>query len=180
MRGTCGCSRKARITWASLWVAGCGCARKTDRAVGFQYLLYDAFTDAALTGNQLAVFTDARDVPVAAMQRIARELNLSETTFVLPAERDDTDVRMRIFTPAVELPMAGHPTIGSTFALAKSGVIARGLTRFTFGLNVGPTPVELQWDRDNVRFVWMSQLCPTCGRVVDRASVATALGLTAD
>ena len=148
--------------------------------MAFQYLLYDVFTDAALTGNQLAVFTDARDVPVTAMQRIARELNLSETTFVLPAERDDTDVRMRIFTPAVELPMAGHPTIGSTFALAKSGLIARGRTQFTFGLNVGPTPVELQWDGDQVRFVWMSQLRPTFGRVVDRAAVAAALGLTVD
>jgi trans-2,3-dihydro-3-hydroxyanthranilate isomerase len=145
--------------------------------VAFQYLLYDVFTDAALAGNQLAVFTDARDVPVAAMQRIARELNLSETTFVLPAEHDDTDVRMRIFTPAVELPMAGHPTIGSTFALAKSGVIARGQTQFTFGLNVGPTPVELQWDVDVVRFVWMLQLRPSFGRVVARAVVATALSL---
>ena len=148
--------------------------------MAFQYLLYDVFTDAALTGNQLAVFTDARDVPVAAMQRIARELNLSETTFVLPAERDDTDVRMRIFTPAVELPMAGHPTIGSTFALAKSGLIAPGRAQFTFGLNVGPTPVELQWDGDDVRFVWMSQRIPAFGRVVDRAAVATALGLTVD
>ena len=148
--------------------------------MAFQYLLYDVFTDAALTGNQLAVFTDAREVPVAAMQRIARELNLSETTFVLPAEHDDTDVRMRIFTPAVELPMAGHPTIGSTFALAHTGVIARQRTQFTFGLNVGPTPVELQWDGDQVRFVWMSQLRPTFGRVVDRAAVAVALGLTVD
>ena len=148
--------------------------------MAFQYLLYDVFTDAALTGNPLAVFTDAHDVPVAAMQRIARELNLSETTFVLPAERDDTDVRLRIFTPAVELPMAGHPTIGSTFALAKSGIIARGQTRFTFGLNVGPTPVELQWDGDGVRFVWMSQSCPAFGRVVDGSVVASSLGLTAD
>ena len=145
--------------------------------MGFQYLLYDVFTDAALTGNQLAVFTDARDVPAAAMPRIARELNLSETTFVLPAERDDTDVRMRIFTPAVELPMAGHPTIGSAFALAKSGVILRGRTQFTFGLNVGPTPVELQWDGDVVRFVWMLQSRPSFGRVVERAVVATALSL---
>jgi trans-2,3-dihydro-3-hydroxyanthranilate isomerase len=135
--------------------------------VAFQYLLYDVFTDAALAGNQLAVFTDARDVPAAAMQRIARELNLSETTFVLPAERDDTNARMRIFTPAVELPMAGHPTIGSTFALARCGVIARGQRAFTF-----------KWDGDDVRFVWMSQLRPSFGRVVDRSAVATALGLT--
>ena len=148
--------------------------------MAFQYLLYDVFTDAVLTGNQLAVFTDARNVPVTAMQRIARELNLSETTFVLPAERDDTDVRMRIFTPGVELPMAGHPTIGSTFALARSGVIEPGRTQFAFGLNVGPTAVELQWDGDVVRFVWMSQLRPSFGRVVERAVVATALGLTGD
>jgi trans-2,3-dihydro-3-hydroxyanthranilate isomerase len=148
--------------------------------MAFAYLLYDVFTDEALTGNQLAVFTDARDVPPAAMQRIARELNLSETTFVLPAERGDTDVRMRIFTPAVELPMAGHPTIGSTFALAKTGVIAPGRTRFTFGLNVGPTPVELDWQGHDVRFVWMTQLPPSFGRVADGVAVARALGLSPD
>ena len=148
--------------------------------MAFQYLLYDVFTRDALTGNQLAVFADARAVPADSMQRIARELNLSETTFVLPAERDDTDVRMRIFTPAVELPMAGHPTIGSTFALARSGVIASGRTQFTFGLNVGPTPVELEWESADVRFVWMTQGRPAFGRVVDRAFVASALGLAID
>lgn len=148
--------------------------------MAFHYLLYDVFTGDALTGNPLAVFPDARAVPPAAMQGIARELNLSETTFVLPAECEGTDVRMRIFTPAVELPMAGHPTIGSTFALAQSGVIAPGRTHFTFGLNIGPTPVDLEWDTGHVRFVWMTQAGPVCGRIVDRAVVAAALGLTVD
>jgi trans-2,3-dihydro-3-hydroxyanthranilate isomerase len=148
--------------------------------VAFQYVLYDVFTEDALTGNPLAVFPDARAVPAASMQGIARELNLSETTFVLPAEGEDTDVRMRIFTPAVELPMAGHPTIGSTFALAQSGSIASGRTRFTFGLNIGPTPVDLEWEGGQVRFVWMTQARPVFGRLVERVIVATALGVPVD
>ena len=121
------------------------------------YLFYDVFTDRPLLGNQLAVFTDGRGLTTAQMQAIAREINFSETTFILPAERADTDIRMRIFTPAVEMPMAGHPTVGSTFALAHVGVIPRGQSRFVFGLNVGPTPVDLEWDGDRLRFVWMTQ-----------------------
>jgi trans-2,3-dihydro-3-hydroxyanthranilate isomerase len=114
------------------------------------------------------------------MQRIAREINFSESTFILPAERADTDIRMRIFTPAVEMPMAGHPTVGSTFALAHEGVIPPRTKRFVFGLNVGPTPVDLEWDGDRVRFVWMTQTVPTFSRVVgDRDAVAAAIGLRA-
>ena len=79
------------------------------------------------------------------MQRLAREMNFSESTFILPAERSDTDIRMRIFTPMNEMPMAGHPTIGSTFALAQTGVIHPGSARFVFGLNIGPVPVDLEW-----------------------------------
>ena len=90
------------------------------------YLHYDVFTDVPLLGNQLAVFTDALGLDATRMQAIAREMNFSESTFILPSERPDTDIRMRIFTPWKELPMAGHPTIGSMFALAKSGVVAAG------------------------------------------------------
>ena len=145
------------------------------------YLFYDVFTDQPLLGNQLAVFPDARGLSTAQMQAIAREINFSETTFILPAERADTDIRMRIFTPGVEMPMAGHPTVGSTFALAHEGVIATGRTRFVFGLNVGPTPVDLEWDGDRVRFVWMTQGRPTFGSPVrDRAAVARAIGLGVD
>src|SRR5688500_1975882 len=147
----------------------------------YAYLHYDVFTGEPLLGNQLAVFPDARGLSTAQMQAIAREINFSETTFILPAERADTDIRMRIFTPAVEMPMAGHPTVGSTFALAHAGVIAPGRTRFVFGLNVGPTPVDLEWDGGRVRFVWMTQGRPTFGApVTDRAAVAAALGLRVD
>src|SRR5829696_3611745 len=109
------------------------------------YLQYDVFTSEPLSGNQLAVFTDARGLSTERMQRIAREMNFSESTFILPAERDDTDIRMRIFTPYIEMPMAGHPTVGSTFALAHTGTIPPSARRFVFGLNAGPTPVDLEW-----------------------------------
>src|SRR5262245_58707633 len=110
-----------------------------------RYLHYDVFTDTPFEGNQLAVFTDARGLSAQQMQALAREMNFSESTFILPAEAQGTDIRMRIFTPGSELPMAGHPTIGSTFALAHEGVIAAGRNRFVFGLGVGPTTVELKW-----------------------------------
>ena len=83
------------------------------------------------------------------MQTIAREMNFSESTFIFPAEGEGRTRgrpgEMRIFTPGAELPMAGHPTIGSTFALAHEGTIAAGQTDFVFELGVGPTPVSLEW-----------------------------------
>ena len=142
------------------------------------YLHYDVFTGEALVGNQLAVFTDARGLDTSKMQRLAREMNFSESTFILPAERSDTDIRMRIFTPMNEMPMAGHPTIGSTFALAQTGVIHRGSARFVFGLNIGPVPVDLEWNERELRFAWMTQSTPTFGPIHDdRGAVAATLGL---
>ena len=142
------------------------------------YLHYDVFTGEALVGNQLAVFTDARGLDTSKMQRLAREMNFSESTFILPAERSDTDIRMRIFTPMNEMPMAGHPTIGSTFALAQTGVIHPGSTRFVFGLNIGPVPVDLEWKERELRFAWMTQSTPTFGPIYEnRAAVAATLGL---
>jgi len=148
--------------------------------MALSYLHYDVFTAEPLLGNQLAVFTDARGLDTARMQRLAREMNFSESTFILPAEQPGTDIRMRIFTPASEMPMAGHPTIGSTFALAKTGVITPGSARFVFGLNIGPIPVDLEWKGDDLSFAWMTQSVPTFGQVVeDRAAVADTLGLDA-
>src|SRR5256885_13345996 len=95
-------------------------------ARSYRYLHYDVFTDHVFGGNQLAVVLDGRGLSSETMQAIAKEMAFSETTFLLPAEQPGTDVRMRIFTPGDELPTAGHPTIGTTFALARSGVIERG------------------------------------------------------
>jgi trans-2,3-dihydro-3-hydroxyanthranilate isomerase len=149
--------------------------------LSLSYLHYDVFTDESFAGNQLAVFLDGRGVPTDRMQQIAREMSFSESTFILPAETSGTDVRMRIFTPANEMPMAGHPTIGTTFALAHVGVIARGARRFVFGLGVGPVPVDLEWEGADLTFAWMTQLNPIFGPpVAERAAVARAIGLTED
>jgi len=105
-------------------------------------------------------------------------MKFSESTFIFPPEEAGTGVRMRIFTPALELPVAGHPTIGSTFALAEAGVIAKGTGRFVFGLGAGPTPVALEWNGDRLRFAWMTQRVPEFGRKIDDVqAVATAIGL---
>ena len=142
------------------------------------YLHYDVFTDQPFTGNQLAVFLDGRGLKTERMQALAREMNFAESTFILPPEVAGTDVRMRIFTPATEMPMAGHPTIGSTFALARTGVIRPGAPRFVFGLGVGPISVDLEWEDGRLRFAWMTQLNPTFGRAMAaRGAVAAALGL---
>jgi trans-2,3-dihydro-3-hydroxyanthranilate isomerase len=147
-------------------------------ARSYRYLHYDVFTDHLFGGNQLAVVPDARGLATETMQAIAKEMNFSETTFVFPAERPDTDVRMRIFTPGDELPTAGHPTIGSTFALARAGVIPTGRERFVFGENIGPVPVTLTWKGESLSFVWMAQGTPTFGSAIrDTAAVATALTL---
>jgi trans-2,3-dihydro-3-hydroxyanthranilate isomerase len=145
----------------------------------YRYLHYDVFTDHLFGGNQLAVVLDGRGLPADTMQAIAKEMNFSETTFILPPERTDTDVRMRIFTPGEELPSAGHPTVGSTFALARTGVIDRGREHFVFGLGIGPVPVSLKWDGEDLSFVWMTQSLPTFGEPIsDPARAAAALSLS--
>jgi trans-2,3-dihydro-3-hydroxyanthranilate isomerase len=147
--------------------------------VALSYLHYDVFTDQPFTGNQLAVFLDGRGLSTARMQALAREMNFSESTFIVPPEVAGTDIRMRIFTPANELPMAGHPTIGSTFALAHTGVIRPGTPRFVFGLGIGPIPVDLEWEGSRLHFAWMTQLNPTFSRAIDaRGDVAAAIGLS--
>jgi len=145
----------------------------------YRYLHFDVFTDHLFGGNQLAVFLDARGLSAETMQAIAKEMNFSETTFVLPPEAGGTDARMRIFTPGEELPTAGHPTVGTTFALARSGVIERGRQHFVYGCNIGPVPVTMTWSGDDLNFVWMTQSLPTFGAVIpDPARTAAALSLS--
>ncbi len=142
-----------------------------------RYLHLDVFTSRPFEGNQLAVYPQPGSLTTEQMQRIALEMASSETTFIYPPERGG-DVRMRIFTPHEELPMAGHPTIGSTFALAHEGVIERGREKFVFELGVGPIPVSLEWDDTGLSFAWMTQPLPSFERTIeDRASLAAAFGV---
>lgn len=143
-----------------------------------RYLHLDVFTDQPFEGNQLAVFpAPPQDIEPKLMQRIAAEMNFSESTFIFPRQKSG-DVRMRIFTPGEELPIAGHPTIGSTFALAAEGVIARGRTEFVFELGVGPTPVSLDWKHERLHFAWMTQPLPSFETEFDAGALSAALGVT--
>jgi trans-2,3-dihydro-3-hydroxyanthranilate isomerase len=122
----------------------------------FRYVVCDVFTDRPLAGNQLAVFTDAREIPEGDLQRLARELNLSETTYVYPPEADG-HVKMRIFTPSVELPFAGHPTLGTAFVLA--GPLQ--LVEIKLETARGTVPVRLEREGARISFGWMAQPLPT-------------------
>lgn len=148
--------------------------------VSYAYSHWDVFTDTPFTGNPLAVFLDGAGLLDSRMQRIANELNLSETTFVLAADNPGSLARVRIFTPSRELPMAGHPTIGTTFALAGSGLIVPGTEDVTLDLGVGPTAVSLDWQASRLRFAWMTQAVAEFGaEPTDIAALARALGVDA-
>jgi len=139
----------------------------------FRYVVCDVFTDVPLAGNQLAVFTDARDLDAPTMQSLARELNLSETVFVLPPSADGADVRIRIFTPACELPFAGHPTLGAAFVLG--GPLQKIVIRLETG--AGVIPVELERDGPRIVFGRMEQPIPTWSPVENAVEVLAALGV---
>jgi predicted PhzF superfamily epimerase YddE/YHI9 len=100
------------------------------------------------------------------MQRIANEMAFPETTFVFPPEVSGTDARVRIFTPSQELPMAGSPAVGTTFALAGTGRLPAGADKTVLGLGIGPTTVGLDWGQNGLRFAWMKQSIPTFGPIV--------------
>jgi trans-2,3-dihydro-3-hydroxyanthranilate isomerase len=122
----------------------------------YRYVVVDVFTDKPLEGNQLAVFTDASAMPRELLQPLAREMNYSETVFVLPKEADG-HARIRIFTPASEIPFAGHPTLGTAFVLA--GPLQRDEIRLETG--AGVIPVRLERDGPRIVFGRMTQPVPT-------------------
>jgi trans-2,3-dihydro-3-hydroxyanthranilate isomerase len=121
----------------------------------FRFVIADVFTDKPLTGNQLAVFTDAREIPEADLQRLARETNFSETTFVYSPEGDG-HVRMRIFTPYTEVPFAGHPTLGTAFVLG--GPLQLIEIRIETGRGI--VPVQLEREGARISFGTMTQPLP--------------------
>jgi len=178
-------SQLSRRSWLSLAAAFplaqsvlAQSVRRPAVANGRRYLQYDVFTDKPLTGNQLAVFTETAGLSAEEMQAMTRETKFSECTFVQPPEASGTDVRLRIFGPANEVPFAGHPVIGSTFALADDGVIAPGRKEFTFGLGIGPTLVELEWQGDRLQFAWMTQQKPVFGPTLNAPpALAASLGI---
>jgi trans-2,3-dihydro-3-hydroxyanthranilate isomerase len=138
-----------------------------------RYVVADVFTDTPLTGNQLAVFTDARDLDPLTMQALAREMNFAETVFVLPPSSADADVRIRIFTPSNELPFAGHPTLGSAFVLG--GPLQKVVLRLETG--AGVIPVELEREGARISFGWMEQPIPAWALFPQADELLSALGV---
>jgi trans-2,3-dihydro-3-hydroxyanthranilate isomerase len=139
---------------------------------------WDVFSSRPLEGNSLAVFSDARGLTDAEMQSLAKEMNLSETTFILPRDptiEKEKGIRVRIFTVREELPFAGHPTLGTAFALRRQS----GAAQIVLELNVGKVPVHFEDSDGEPAFGEMTQLDPTFGIQHDREAVARATGLHA-
>ncbi len=148
-----------------------------------RYHLVDVFTDRAFGGNPLAVFPHAREVSPRVMQALAKEFNLSETTFVLPPGDTRNTYRVRIFTPAVELPMAGHPTIGTTFVLAREHLFDWAGPETTIRLEegIGTIPVTLRQEGNGAVFIQMSQPLPAFGaQLANKQAMAEILSLEKD
>ena len=149
------------------------------------YSILDVFAERPLEGNPLAVFHDARSLSDAEMQALARETNLSETTFIFPGDPETEahgGVRVRIFTTQEELPFAGHPTLGTATWLYLNHPVLRGASSITLRLNVGPITVRFEATEDGVPGVraTMAQNDPVFGATHDRADVARAIGLNAE
>ncbi len=137
------------------------------------YVILDVFTDVPLEGNQLAVFTEGAAVPQRLMQRTARELNLSETVFVVPPEDAQADAGIRIFTPSAELPFAGHPTLGSAFVVGER--LDASLVRLQTG--AGIVPVRLTREDDQIVYGEMEQPIPVPEPFERAAELLAAVGV---
>ena len=144
-----------------------------ESATAYRYRVVDVFTENPLEGNPLAVFPQARNLDASTMQRIAKELNLSETAFVLPSA--DCSARVRIFTPARELPFAGHPTIGASYVLLDEGAAPVG--NFLLEELIGPISIRVE---QGVRpLIWLRTPPVEEGRKVNPNICARSLGLPA-
>ena len=140
-----------------------------------RFFISDVFADSRYSGNQLATFLDCAGLSRKEMQAIAREVNFSETTFVLSDEEKDGGYEVRIFTPKSELPFAGHPTLGTAFVI-RNEVIRRKVKRVVLRLGVGDVPVTFAGDG----LAWMRQPRPEFGRAYDAKPVARMLSLNED
>jgi trans-2,3-dihydro-3-hydroxyanthranilate isomerase len=148
----------------------------------FSMVQVDVFTDRALTGNSLAVFLDGRGLSTEHMQALAREMNLSETTFILPgdaAAEKTRGVRVRIFTVQEELPFAGHPTLGTAFALRGHAGASAKPDEILLDLNVGTVPVRFTEEPAQPAFGEMTQKNPEFGAIHNAGDVARLTGLSA-
>lgn len=143
------------------------------------FFILDVFTDRKYAGNQLAVFTDAGSIPDAEMQQIAREMHFSETTFILSDKPHQGGYDVRIFTPAAEIPFAGHPTLGSAFVIQRE-LIGKPVEKVVLNLKVGRIPVTFCNDGSRVTELWMKQISPAFGQTLQPEQLAPVLNLAGE
>jgi trans-2,3-dihydro-3-hydroxyanthranilate isomerase len=140
------------------------------------FFIVDVFAEQEFAGNQLAVFINAGDVPPRVMQKIARETNFSETTFIRSNKENNDGWNVRIFTPEEEVPFAGHPTLGSAYVIQQI-LIRRKVDEVRLNLKVGQIPVQFKYRGKTPGILWMKQNTPVFGKCFDAHRTAKALGL---
>jgi trans-2,3-dihydro-3-hydroxyanthranilate isomerase len=140
-----------------------------------QFFIVDVFAENKYAGNQLAVVLDAGDLSGEQMLDIAREMNYSETTFVLSDEQRDGGYDVRIFTPGAEVPFAGHPTLGTAYVI-RDQIIKEAVDTLQLNLGVGQIPVTFVQQKDG-ETLWMKQKSPDFGQTVNTAEIGAVLGL---
>ena len=142
-----------------------------------RFFLTDVFTRHKYGGNQLATFVDCEGLSAAEMQRIAREINFSETTFIVSRTPRDGGFDVRIFTPTAEVPFAGHPTLGTAHVIRRH-LLRTNEEEVVLNLSIGPIHVRFDTAKDGAEMLWMRQTAPTFGRTLDRATTAAVLSLS--
>jgi trans-2,3-dihydro-3-hydroxyanthranilate isomerase len=143
---------------------------------GLRFYLLDVFAEEKYAGNQLAVVRNARALSSVQMQKIANEMHFSETTFIMSDKERDGGYDVRIFTPANELPFAGHPTLGTAYVI-KQNIVNRPVKKVLLNLKVGQIPVTFEKDDAGEEMVWMKQISPAFGEKFDAARISEALCL---
>jgi len=142
-----------------------------------KFYIVDVFAEEKYTGNQLAVFRDAADLSGDLMQKIAREMHFSETTFILSDKERDGGYDVRIFTPEAELPFAGHPTLGTAFIIQQE-ILKTKVDSVFLNLGVGRIPVTFEFRGDKVDILWMKQMAPKFGQSYERDQIANLLNIS--
>ena len=141
-----------------------------------EFHIVDVFAEEKFAGNQLAVFMDGQAFDPDQMQKIAREMHFSETTFIMSKQPRDGGYDVRIFTPEAEVPFAGHPTLGTAFIIQKQ-LIGEPVDEVVLNLGVGRIPVSLTYEESELSELWMKQVNPVFGEILSATSLARTLGL---
>ena len=142
----------------------------------FSFYILDVFAEEKYAGNQLAVVIGAGNLSGAEMQRIAKEMNYSETTFILSEQPQNGGYDVRIFTPEIEVPFAGHPTLGTAYVIQQE-IIEKPVETVNLNLKVGQIPVTFNYDGQQPDILWMKQIEPTFGNAVGPGPISAVLGI---